>query len=213
MAMASGNPLPSDRLVKLSKKLSYFLRHAAKKKGLKIDGGGFISVDDLLGLPEFKGFSIANVQHVVDSNDKQRFSTRTSCDGRLEIRANQGHSFQLEDLELLPITDTSQAPQVIHGTYMRAWNDFISKQGLHKMKRTHIHFAMKEPTDETLISGARQSCQVLISIDLEKALNDNYKFFKSANDVILCSGNEEGFLPTKYFKQVIQRKPRMELSF
>lgn len=31
---------------------------------------------------------------------------------------------------------------------------------------------------------------------------DGYEFFCSANNVILCAGNAEGILPTKYFDQV-----------
>ncbi len=31
---------------------------------------------------------------------------------------------------------------------------------------------------------------------------DGYKFYRSANNVILCPGNEEGFLPPKYFTEV-----------
>lgn len=49
----------------------------------------------------------------------------------------------------------------------------------------------------------RTSSQILIYIDVEKALADGIKFFMSANGVVLTEGNPEtGVLSTKYFKKV-----------
>lgn len=57
---------------------------------------GFLYVDDLLAHPQFGSFSVADVERVVASNDKQRFKLRNHPeDGRLQIRANQGHSLQV----------------------------------------------------------------------------------------------------------------------
>lgn len=51
--------------------------------------------------------------------------------------------------------------------------------------------------------GMRTSSQILIYIDVEKALADGIKFFMSANGVVLTEGNPEtGVLSTKYFKKV-----------
>lgn len=36
--------------------------------------------------------------------------------------------------------------------------------------------------------------------------SDGFKFYRSANNVILCPGNEEGFLPPCYFQRVFQIK-------
>jgi len=44
----------------------------------------------------------------------------------------------------------------------------------------------------------------LIYIDLEKALEDGVKFFKSENAIVLTDGvNGEGYLPNDYFKNVV----------
>jgi 2'-phosphotransferase len=59
---------------------------------------------------------------------------------------------QVEELDLLPITDPSQAPEVIHGTYRRFWPS-IQKEGLSRMKRNHIHFAPGMPGKDGVISG------------------------------------------------------------
>jgi len=41
------------------------------------------------------GYTIEDVKRIVKSNDKQRFSLEEDQDGRLKIRANQGHSIEV----------------------------------------------------------------------------------------------------------------------
>jgi 2'-phosphotransferase len=116
------------------------------------------------------------------------------------IRANQGHSLQkVIDLELVEITDSSEYPTVMHGTNQTAW-PVIAKLGLSRMNRNHIHLATGKVGEVT--SGMRASARVMIHIDLETAMKDGFKFYRSDNGVVLCPGDERGFLPAKYFKQV-----------
>jgi len=71
------------------------------------------------------------------------------------------------------ITLDNLPDQVIHGTYYRFWNA-IKSNGLSRMRRNHIHFATGLPGDSQVISGMRQSAQVLIYIDVRKAIHGNY---------------------------------------
>lgn len=191
--------------VRLSKTLSYILRHGAAKLNLHILQGGFIYVDDLLRQPQLSRYTINDITRVVDTNDKKRYFMEPDSEtGRLKIRANQGHTMQVADLELTCITNAADFPVVVHGTYIKNWQS-IKKQGLSKMKRNHIHFACGEPDDTKVTSGMRKSCDLLIYIDLKKALADNLEFFISANNVILSSGNRDGVIEPKYFKRVMQR--------
>ena len=58
--------------------------------------GGFLYVDDLLQLEQFHRFTEVDVESVVKSNDKQRFTLETEGEsGKLKIRANQGHSIDV----------------------------------------------------------------------------------------------------------------------
>jgi RNA 2'-phosphotransferase, Tpt1 / KptA family len=59
--------------------------------GLELLPGGWIEVDKLLAAASAHGFgiSLADLQQVVATNDKQRFALNESGD---LIRANQGHS-------------------------------------------------------------------------------------------------------------------------
>lgn len=37
--------------------------------------------------------------------------------------------------------------------------------------------------------------------------SDGFKFYRSSNNVILCPGNVDGFLPPCYFQRVMQTRP------
>ncbi|XP_068682077.1 tRNA 2'-phosphotransferase 1-like isoform X4 [Montipora foliosa] len=183
----TGKRHKSDHNVKLSRALSYILRHGAAREGLQMTEG-FVFVDDLLKLRQFKHYCEDDIRQVVANNDKQRFALRDDpSTKRLQIRANQGHTMQVDDIELELITDHTKAPVVLHGTYRDCWPQ-IKAQGLSRMKRNHIHFAPGEPGEEGVIS-------------------DGFKFYRSANNVILCPGNDQGFLPPRYFQSVVQIKP------
>ncbi|KAG8835595.1 hypothetical protein FRC17_002187 [Serendipita sp. 399] len=118
--------------------------------------------------------------------------------GTWYIRANQGHSLKVEELELKEIQDASEIPVAIHGTTLEAWKA-IAQRGLSVMGRNHAHLASGMVGQSGVISGMRKSSQVLIYIDTERAIGDGIKFFLSQNGVILTPGNEEGFLPKEYF--------------
>ena len=191
----------SQSQVKLSKALSWLLRHNAESEGFTLLEGGFLPVSEILQHRRFTGFTVEEVEAVVKNCEKQRFGTKMGDDGRLLIRANQGHSMKTVEVEMEEIVAADDIPKVIHGTYLKAW-DLIKTSGLSKMKRNHIHFAAGEPGDQGVISGMRSSAQVFIYVDAEAAMADGIKFYKSANNVILSPGNNQGVLLPQYFKTV-----------
>ncbi|KAG9475453.1 hypothetical protein GDO78_003718 [Eleutherodactylus coqui] len=195
-----------DPDVRLSKLLSYALRHGANELGLHMRSDGFVPVSSLLHLRQFRSFSQDDIERVVTCNDKQRFTIRTSNpEGTLEIRANQGHSVQVE-VELAPI-GAELPPQAVHGTYLRHWPSIL-RCGLSRMSRTHIHLSTQLPGEgEGVISGMRRDCEVAIFIDLPKAIADQIPFFWSANRVLLTPGNADGVLLPKYFLKALQLRP------
>ena len=71
---------------------------------------------------------------VVETNDKKRF---TFNEDKTKIRANQGHSIQV-DLEL----QLQEPPKFLfHGTADKFWTS-ISQQGLLKMNRQYVIFQL-----------------------------------------------------------------------
>ena len=89
---------------------------------------------------------------------------------------------------------------VVHGTYMEAWSSIQLKE-LSRMERTRIHFASVTPQIREVISGMRRNCGIYIYVDLERALSDGYKFYRSVNVVILCSGNNDDFYLSNIFQK------------
>lgn len=76
--------------------MSYALRHGANQMGLHLNTDGFLYVEDLLAHPQFRSYTLEDVERVVATNDKQRFKLCPHPEnGRLQIRANQGHTVQV----------------------------------------------------------------------------------------------------------------------
>ncbi|XP_034545873.1 LOW QUALITY PROTEIN: tRNA 2'-phosphotransferase 1 [Notolabrus celidotus] len=198
-----------DRDVRLSKSMSYALRHGANQMGLHMGTDGFLFLEELLSHPQFRSYSLEDVERVVATNDKQRFKLRPHPeDGRLQIRATQGHSVQVQDLELNPVLAGSPdcPAEAVHGTYLRNWSS-IQQQGLSRMQRTHIHLAPGLPGEDGVISGMRKDCDLAVYIDVPKALADGIEFFWSENGVLLTAGNTEGKLLPKYFSRALRLRP------
>ncbi|KAG5458425.1 MAG: phosphotransferase KptA/Tpt1, partial [Olpidium bornovanus] len=60
---------------------------------------------------------------------------------------------QVNELDLAKIIDPAEIPVVIHGTDAKLW-DSIVKNGLSRMGRNHIHFAVGRLGENGVTSGA-----------------------------------------------------------
>ncbi|KAI8820475.1 KptA family-domain-containing protein [Fimicolochytrium jonesii] len=201
---------PDSSEVRTSKALSYVLRHGAEKDGIPMRSDGYVLFTDLVKHPRLRTVTLSTLQSVVSSNDKQRFKLIEEPHPTLPsqtvylIRANQGHSLTTAEVQLTPITEASQAPVVIHGTYKNVY-PIIAKEGLKPMSRQHIHFAAGMPGGGGVISGMRSSCDVVIYLDLQKALDAGVEFWRSENGVILSKGDKTGVIRPEFFKEVVMR--------
>jgi 2'-phosphotransferase len=189
--------------VKISKRMSYYLRHGAQENGLKIDNGGFIKITDLLKMNDLNGVTFDMLKYIVDNNDKKRFEI---SDDNMYVRAVQGHSMNVVKTEelLRELTIDDNIIECYHGTNKNLIS-LIMKNGLNKMKRNHVHFSIGQKHDDDVISGMRNSSNATIVLDLEGAMNDGIKFYISQNNVILSAGID-GIVPAKYIKNVIYDK-------
>lgn len=192
-------PRPDKREVHISKALSYLLRHGAIKEKLPIDSQGWVPLCAILKNNRLKSLSASqqDIERIVASNDKQRFKLKTEGNVLL-ICANQGHTLTqiTPDLELLTVA--TMPGNVYHGTFVDKL-PMIEKEGLNRMTRNHIHMTSDA---EWSVLGIRKGCTTLIYIDTTKCIEDGLEFWKSANGVILCSGDESGSIPSKYFKRI-----------
>ncbi|KAJ3780524.1 KptA family-domain-containing protein [Lentinula aff. detonsa] len=201
--------LPKDSpAVRLSKTLSWLLRHGAQSEGLPMRPDGYVKVADLLENPKIKSQSLdlVGLQQIVNADLKHRYSLVREDDDVWWIKANQGHSIKAVKLDLKPVLSIEDIPSrtAVHGTTKAAWQS-ISSQGLSKMTRNHIHLA-QGVTGKNVISGMRKSCDIFIFINVPKALAAGTKFFLSDNGVVLTEGNDKGLLGPEFFLSVQNAK-------
>lgn len=202
--------------VRISKALAAVLRHG--KMGFTLDDEGFLAVDSILTHPYF----IAQKCHFEDlkrisvnpvDGIKRFLLIKDDVSKTFKIRALQGHTVDIKDLDLIPLTldDTSHTPFVIHGTFWKAWEK-IKTNGLKlQNNRTHLHFQPGtlgkgcEPSD--LVKRFRNNCEVLVYVDLARALDGGLKFHKSSNNVVLTKGDRYGRVPARFFLKAVHISP------
>ena len=174
------------RLIRVSKYLAKYLRHAPHELGLKLQPGGWVLVDDLLTAAEKHGFPISYDELVdcLETNDKQRFAFDVS--GEL-IRANQGHSVEV-DLQL----EEREPPELLyHGTVER-FLPSIMEEGLIRGKRHHVHLSKDVETARKV--GSRRGKPVILVVDAGRMHRDGHKFLLSANGVWLTDSVAPAYL-------------------
>lgn len=199
----------------LSKGLSWLLRHGTVKHHLAMSSDGYVLLDDVLKIKKFETYTLVDVKHVVDINDKQRFALKQEHNNWY-IRANQGHSTEVAkkiNPDKLLTKLTEPLDNIVHGTTYKAYQT-IKLSGLNKMSRSHIHFAISDDLIEgnKQQSGIRYNAEVLIYLNMKLAMEDGIEFYMSQNKVVLSAGvGEDGVIDKKYFAKVIDKKTLKEL--
>jgi putative RNA 2'-phosphotransferase len=187
-----------QRLTRISKYLSLHLRHRPEALGLTLEPGGWVSVDTLIRAAASKGFAFSRdeLDRVMADNDKQRFAFD---DDRTRIRANQGHSVEV-DLELQP---TAPPKILYHGTGEKTVPTIV-REGLRKMRRHHVHLSSNPDTARTV--GARHGRPVVFDIDAARMARDGHTFYRSENGVWLVEQVPSEYL-TRRTSEIAKQEP------
>jgi putative RNA 2'-phosphotransferase len=166
-----------DDDVKVSKFLSYVLRHHPESIGLVLEASGFVEVDLLLARCHANGrpYTRELLERIVRENPKKRFEL--SGDGA-RIRASQGHSIEV-DLAYSP----EIPPEVLfHGAPSSVVASILD-EGLRKMARHHVHLAADRSAAREV--GARRGKPVVLTVHAGRMHRDGHVFFRSTNGVWL----------------------------
>jgi putative RNA 2'-phosphotransferase len=172
--------------IRISRFLSYVLRHHPDAIGLVLDANGWADIDALLAACAAHGRTLerGELDLVVAQNDKRRFAV--SEDGR-RIRASQGHSVSV-DLGYEPCVP----PEVLyHGTAARFLEE-IRRDGLRRGTRLHVHLSADEETAQSV--GARHGVPVVLRVRAGEMSRAGVSFFISANEVWLTERVGEGYI-------------------
>ncbi|TFY64646.1 hypothetical protein EVJ58_g2484 [Rhodofomes roseus] len=162
----------------MSKTLSWVLRHGSQAEGLAMRPDGYVRVDDLVcaAIPLGRAAISVTLKNIVQNDSKSRYDLKCERDESLE------------------------PPKEIW--WIRA------NQG-HSMKEVKLDLklmnSVKDIPTGIAVHGTtrmRNSSQILIYVDVQKALEAGIKFFLSANGVVLTEGDEKGFLGPQFFARV-----------
>lgn len=170
--------------VKVSKFLSYVLRHKPGAIGLELDDQGWALIDDIIAKADTPIDRDA-IELAVANNNKQRFAI--SEDGA-RIRARQGHSIKV-DLGLAPQTP----PEVLyHGTATR-FLESIMAQGLKPGSRQHVHLSADLETARQV--GQRHGKVIVLQVLAADMAATGHPFYQSENGFWLTKP-----VPAKWLK-------------
>jgi putative RNA 2'-phosphotransferase len=173
---------------KISKFLSFVLRHKPEAIGLILDEQGWAYIDELINKAKQSGevttLDRTLIQEVVDTNDKKRFVI--SEDGQ-RIRAAQGHSIDV-DLQLKPATP----PEFLyHGTATR-FLESILKKGLKPQQRQYVHLS-KDVETATAV-GRRYGKPVILKVKALLMHEQGFVFYLSENGVWLTDSIPRAYI-------------------
>ncbi|MER5727608.1 RNA 2'-phosphotransferase [Streptomyces sp. NPDC002138] len=176
--------MDEKRTVKVSKYVSKHLRHQPERIGLVLDAQGWVEIDDLLRAAADHRFPFtrAELDHVVATNDKQRFAVAGT-----RIRASQGHTVDVD----LGLPEAEPPAYLYHGTVAAALGP-IRAEGLRPMRRHHVHLSSDRETATRV--GARRGRPVVLSVDAGAMRTAGHVFRVSANGVWLVESVPPEFL-------------------
>ncbi|MEG2079487.1 RNA 2'-phosphotransferase [Chryseobacterium sp.] len=162
---------------KISKFLSYILRHHPELIDLNLDEKGWANVNEIIAKSanDNQGFTFEELNEIVETNDKKRFVFN---EDKTRIRANQGHSIGI-DLNLKP----QQPPELLYHGTAQANVDSILKNGIEKRSRQHVHLSLDIETATKV--GMRHGKPIILTISTGKMFEDGILFYLSENNVWL----------------------------
>jgi putative RNA 2'-phosphotransferase len=178
----------SEADVKVSKYMSYLLRHHPEKGPIELDEHGWCDVEELIrALQKRWPMDRERLDRIVREDEKQRYSY---SEDHTKIRANQGHSIPV-DVEL---TEAVPPAVLYHGTGEKSVPS-IRKEGLKPMSRLYVHLSLTAQQARKV--GSRHGHPVVFAIDAGQMAIDGYAFYLSANHIWLTKE-----VPAKYLHQI-----------
>jgi putative RNA 2'-phosphotransferase len=154
----------SNMQVRISRRLSYLLRHNPEQFDVELDPQGFA---DLQTVAEKLGIRAEDIQTVVEESTKRRFEIVGN-----RVRALYGHSVGV-DLRLEPVTP----PEILyHGTSWRLVREVMEK-GLKPMGRLFVHLSGTEE-EARQVGRRREPNPAVIRVQARRAYEDGLAFYR-----------------------------------
>lgn len=159
---------------KVSKFLSYVLRHHPESIDLNLDDQGWADIEELSDKAGREGYEINKplIRDIIASGNKQRFIL--SSDEQY-VRATYGHSIQV-DLRL----DPNKPPEILYHGTARGNISSILREGILPGSRNFVHLSAKRR--DALQVGSRHGKPVVLQVESRKMFQQGYFFFQSESE-------------------------------
>lgn len=164
---------------KLSKEISYALRHAPWEYELEMDENGWVSVEQLIEAlhrkSEWKSITQDDIQQTIDLSEKKRHEIVGN-----KIRAFYGHSIPMKISKV-----ESKPPEILYHGTARRFVKSIMKNGLSPQSRQYVH--LSQDIDTALDVGRRHDDKpCILVVDSLRAWNDGIVFYYGNEKVWLA---------------------------
>ena len=159
--------IPPERI---SRFLSYLLRHRPKEYPLAFDRQGFVAWSEIVDLVQERFFDATEqeVRAVVTESEKKRFELSED-----KVRATYGHSFPV-DLGLEPV----QPPAELYYGTARDLAQSILRDGLKPRDRQFVHLSASLEEAEA-IAKRRDPAPAIVVVDTHAARQAAVAFYRS----------------------------------
>ena len=174
--------LPPERI---SRFLTYLLRHRPKEYPLVFDNRGFADWVDVIQLVQERYYDVTEeqIESVVNGADKKRFEL---VDGR--VRATYGHSFTIELGE-----PAEHPPAKLYYGAARDLAQSMLRAGLKPRDRQYVHLSVSREEAES-VARRHDPAPALIEIDVDAAQREGVRFYASG-PLYLAE-----FIPAKFLR-------------
>jgi putative RNA 2'-phosphotransferase len=172
-------------LTRISRFLSFVLRHNPGAAGISLDAAGWVAVKELIEGARRAGFSLDRelLMLIVRNDKKRRYAVK---DGGRAIRAEYGHSVPV-DLGMEP---TPPPEFLFHGTADRNI-EAIRAGGLQSRGRQFVHLSGDAPT--AIDVGRRHGRALALRVRAREMHENGHKFYHSRSGVWLTE-----YVPPNY---------------
>ena len=178
--------------MKLSKEVSYALRHAPWEYELELDKNGWVPIAQLLQAfhktADWQNVELDDLKVMIEKSEKKRHEIKENS-----IRALYGHSVPMKIVK-----EEAIPPKFLyHGTAHNFLSE-IEKNGLSPMSRQYVHLSEDIET-ANLVGKRKDKTPIILAINTENAREKGVKFYLGNEKVWLADSIPSEFI--EVFKQ------------
>lgn len=172
---------------KLSKEVSYALRHAPWEYELELDEQGWVEIDQLMQAlhqsPEWQEVGLDDLRKMIVKSEKKRHEINGNS-----IRALYGHSIPMKIVK-----EAAIPPKYLYHGTAHKFLPKIEAMGLSPMSRQYVH--LSEDIETATLVGKRKDKQpIILVIDTENARAKGTTFYLGNEKVWLADSIPPEFI-------------------